>query len=115
MWEFLKNINSAGTTIILTTHYLEEAEHLCRNIGIINNGALVENTSMRALLRQLNLETFVLDLEKMDIISPPYWRRTGIAPSALLRITRAFRKRLPLTVARQDWVKNSAAPKWQRL
>jgi ABC-2 type transport system ATP-binding protein len=63
MWEFLKNINSAGTTIILTTHYLEEAEHLCRNIGIINNGALVENTLMRALLRQLNLETFVLDLE----------------------------------------------------
>ena len=63
MWDFLKNINTAGTTIILTTHYLEEAEHLCRNIGIINHGALVENTSMRALLRQLNLETYVLDLE----------------------------------------------------
>ena len=63
MWDFLKNINSAGTTIILTTHYLEEAEHLCRNIGIINHGTLVENTSMRALLRQLNLETYVLDLE----------------------------------------------------
>ena len=63
MWDFLKNINAAGTTIILTTHYLEEAEHLCRNIGIINHGTLVENTSMRALLRQLNLETYVLDLE----------------------------------------------------
>ena len=63
MWDFLKNINSAGTTIILTTHYLEEAEHICRNIGIINHGTLVENTSMRALLRQLNLETYVLDLE----------------------------------------------------
>ena len=63
MWDFLKNINAAGTTILLTTHYLEEAEHLCRNIGIINHGTLVENTSMRALLRQLNLETYVLDLE----------------------------------------------------
>jgi ABC-2 type transport system ATP-binding protein len=63
MWDFLREINCAGTTIILTTHYLEEAEHLCRNIGIIDNGSLVENTSMRALLRQLHLETYVLDLE----------------------------------------------------
>ena len=63
MWDFLRQINRAGTTIILTTHYLEEAEHLCRNIGIIDNGSLVENTSMRALLRQLHLETYVLDLE----------------------------------------------------
>ncbi len=64
MWDFLRQINRAGTTIILTTHYLEEAEHLCRNIGIIDNGALVENTSMRNLLRQLHLETYVLDLER---------------------------------------------------
>ena len=63
MWDFLRQINRAGTTIILTTHYLEEAEHLCRNIGIIDSGSLVENTSMRALLRQLHLETYVLDLE----------------------------------------------------
>jgi ABC-2 type transport system ATP-binding protein len=63
MWDFLRQINQAGTTIILTTHYLEEAEHLCRNIGIIDSGSLVENTSMRALLRQLHLETYVLDLE----------------------------------------------------
>jgi len=63
MWDFLRQINHAGTTIILTTHYLEEAEHLCRNIGIIDSGALVENTSMRSLLRQLHLETYVLDLE----------------------------------------------------
>ena len=63
MWDFLREINRAGTTIILTTHYLEEAEHLCRNIGIIDSGSLVENTSMRALLRQLHLETYVLDLE----------------------------------------------------
>ena len=62
MWKFLREINSSGTTIILTTHYLEEAENLCRNIAIIDHGQLIENTSMRALLRQLHFETFVLDL-----------------------------------------------------
>lgn len=67
MWEFLTKINKAGTTIILTTHYLEEAENLCRNIAIIDHGKIVENTSMRALLRQLDTETFVLDLaSKVD-------------------------------------------------
>ena len=70
MWDFLRQINSAGTTIILTTHYLEEAESLCRNIGIINQGTLVENTSMRTLLRQLNVETFVLDLEQPLTVVP---------------------------------------------
>ncbi len=63
MWEFLKKINREGTTIILTTHYLEEAESLCRNIAIIDHGNLVENTDMKSLLRQLHRETFVLDLE----------------------------------------------------
>jgi ABC-2 type transport system ATP-binding protein len=62
MWEFLKRINAEGTTIILTTHYLEEAENLCRNIAIIDRGLLVENTSMKRLLQQLHYETFVLDL-----------------------------------------------------
>ncbi|VUD68959.1 Daunorubicin/doxorubicin resistance ATP-binding protein DrrA [Thalassocella blandensis] len=61
MWEFLKKINQAGTTIILTTHYLEEAEHLCRNIAIINHGEIVENTSVKSLLGQLNREVFILD------------------------------------------------------
>jgi len=61
MYEFLKEINDAGTTIILTTHYLEEAEALCRNIAIINHGNIIENTSMRALLQQLNKEVFILD------------------------------------------------------
>lgn len=61
MWEFLKEINAAGTTIILTTHYLEEAENLCRNVAIINHGELVENTTVKNLLKQLNTETFVLD------------------------------------------------------
>ena len=62
MWEFLKEINAQGTTIILTTHYLEEAESLCRNIGIIDHGRLIENTSMRELISRLQQETFVLDL-----------------------------------------------------
>ncbi|MEI8672620.1 ABC transporter ATP-binding protein [Vibrio sp. SA48] len=62
MWEFLKEINAQGITIILTTHYLEEAEMLCRNIGIINRGELIENTSMKDLLAKLQFETFILDL-----------------------------------------------------
>ncbi|SMY17262.1 ABC transporter ATP-binding protein [Photobacterium aquimaris] len=63
MWTFLQRINQEGVTIILTTHYLEEAEMLCRNIGIINHGELVEHTSMKALLSQLELETFILDID----------------------------------------------------
>lgn len=62
MWGFLKDLNDKGTTIILTTHYLEEAEMLCRNIGIIQHGELVENTSMKGLLSKLKSETFILDL-----------------------------------------------------
>lgn len=64
MWEFLRQINSDGTTIILTTHYLEEAENLCRNIAIIDAGQIIENTSMKQLINQLQLETFVLDLRQ---------------------------------------------------
>ena len=63
MWDFLKEINSSGTTIILTTHYLEEAEQLCRNIGIIDHGEIVVDTSMKELLRKLDVQGFVLDLE----------------------------------------------------
>ena len=63
MWEFLKEINNNGTTIILTTHYLEEAEQLCRNIGIIDHGEIIADTSMRDLLRKLDVQGFVLDLE----------------------------------------------------
>ena len=61
MWDFLRRINAQGTTIILTTHYLEEAEALCRHIAIINHGRIVENTSMKELLRQLDREVFILD------------------------------------------------------
>jgi ABC-2 type transport system ATP-binding protein len=61
MWEFLRDINAQGTTIILTTHYLEEAESLCRNIAIIDRGRVIENTSIKALLKRLHKEHFILD------------------------------------------------------
>jgi ABC-2 type transport system ATP-binding protein len=66
MWEFLQELNEQGLTIILTTHYLEEAEMLCRNIAIIDKGVIGENTDMKSLLAKLNVETFVLDTEQFD-------------------------------------------------
>jgi len=60
MWDFLQEINEQGTTIILTTHYLEEAEHLCRDIAIIDEGSIVENTSMSSFLQQLETERLIL-------------------------------------------------------
>ena len=62
MWDFLEQINDQGTTIILTTHYLEEAERMCRNVAIIDEGDIILNSSMKRLLKQLNNETFVLYL-----------------------------------------------------
>ncbi|BBP75580.1 MULTISPECIES: ABC transporter ATP-binding protein [Pseudomonas] len=70
MWTFLTELNEKGITIILTTHYLEEAEQLCRNIGIIDHGTIVENTSMRQLLSQLHVETFLLDLKHAQTVAP---------------------------------------------
>ncbi len=70
MWEFLKQINAQGVTIILTTHYLEEAEMLCRHIGIIQRGELIENTTMKSLLGKLHVETFVLDVDGNAPIAP---------------------------------------------
>jgi ABC-2 type transport system ATP-binding protein len=70
MWTFLTELNKKGITIILTTHYLEEAEQLCRNIGIIDHGTIVENTSMKQLLSQLHVETFLLDI-KNTLTSAP--------------------------------------------
>lgn len=63
MWEFLKELNKQGITIILTTHYLEEAEMLCRNIAIIDKGIIVKNTNMKSLLSTLTVETFILDID----------------------------------------------------
>lgn len=67
MWDFLKDINGQGITIILTTHYLEEAEMLCRNIGIIDKGQLIENTSMKNLLSKVTAEEFILDLDTQGV------------------------------------------------
>lgn len=78
MWEFLTRINKQGVTIILTTHYLEEAEVLCRNIGIIDKGQIIENTTMKSLLGKLNIETFVLDIAENG--------RTPVIESATMRI-----------------------------
>ncbi|MBX2808594.1 MAG: ABC transporter ATP-binding protein [Cellvibrionaceae bacterium] len=64
MWQFLQAINAQGTTIILTTHYLEEAENLCRNLAIIDKGGIIENTSMRKLLQRLDKEVFVFDVQQ---------------------------------------------------
>ncbi len=70
MWEFLREINARGTTIILTTHYLEEAETLCRNIAIINGGRIVERDRMSSLLRRLHVATFVLNLRDSIAAAP---------------------------------------------
>jgi ABC-2 type transport system ATP-binding protein len=70
MWDFLRQINEAGTTIILTTHYLEEAETLCRNIAIINKGEIVERDGMDNLLRRLHTETFIFDLRQPQAAVP---------------------------------------------
>ena len=70
MWDFLKKVNQAGTTIILTTHYLEEAENLCRNIAIINKGEIIKNTSMSSLLGELDKECFILYLKNECEFAP---------------------------------------------
>lgn len=64
MWSFLNQLNSAGTTIILTTHYLEEAENMCKNIAILDNGEVIENSNMKQLLSHLQTERLVFDLKE---------------------------------------------------
>jgi len=70
MWQFLREINQQGTTIILTTHYLEEAESLCRNVAIIDKGNIVENTSVKKLLQRLDKEVFIFDLQDELKLAP---------------------------------------------
>jgi ABC-2 type transport system ATP-binding protein len=77
MWDFLREINRRGTTIILTTHYLEEAESLCRSIAIIDRGLIIEDTKMKALLNKLHVETFVLDL-RTAVHEPPHLPGYGV-------------------------------------
>ncbi len=64
LWKFLTKLNQQGTTIILTTHYLEEAEHLCKNVAIIDHGEIIENENMKVLINRLNVQTLVLDISK---------------------------------------------------
>jgi len=71
MWDFLRNINDEGTTIILTTHYLEEAESLCRNVAIIEGGRIIERDTMPNVLRKLQAETFVFNLSEPRAAPPP--------------------------------------------
>jgi len=80
LWDFLLEINQLGTTIILTTHYLEEAENLCRNIAIIDEGEIIENTSMNALLKQIDDQVFII--ETAETI-PQDFRLTGYAVHGL--------------------------------
>ena len=69
MWDFLTRINAEGTTIVLTTHYLEEAEQLCKNIAIIDKGLILENTSMKALLQSLHHQTFLFNtMDAIDVL-----------------------------------------------
>jgi ABC-2 type transport system ATP-binding protein len=70
MWSFMRNINAAGTTIILTTHYLEEAENLCRHVAIIDKGRIIENDRMSRVLRKLQSEVFVLNLRHPITAAP---------------------------------------------
>jgi ABC-2 type transport system ATP-binding protein len=70
LWAFLTELNQQGTTIILTTHYLEEAEHLCKNVAIINHGEIIEHAPMKSLINRLHVQTLVLDLIKPIEISP---------------------------------------------
>jgi ABC-2 type transport system ATP-binding protein len=70
MWQYLREVNRRGTTIILTTHYLEEAEQLCRNVAIIDHGRIIENTSIKALINKLDRETLILDLQQ-PLQQPP--------------------------------------------
>jgi ABC-2 type transport system ATP-binding protein len=91
MWTFLREANARGTTIILTTHYLEEAENLCRNIAIIDHGEIVENTSMKRLLSKLDRETVVLDVaEELDAAPelPGYQVRLADATTLEAEISR---------------------------
>jgi ABC-2 type transport system ATP-binding protein len=88
MWSFLEDINRQGTTIILTTHYLEEAERLCRNIAIIDKGRIVKNTSIKNLIKQLNKETFILDLKgEIEDIKPIEGYPLNIVDSSTVEVS----------------------------
>lgn len=89
MWDFLEELNTQGRTIILTTHYLEEAEQLCNRIGIIHNGKIVENTSKRELLRKLDKETFLFDTgNPVTTVSPLENAEFSVVDETTLEVTK---------------------------
>ena len=77
-WRFLRKLNENGTTIILTTHYLEEAEHLCKNVAIIDHGEIIEHANMKSLINRLNIQTMILDIvqpmDKLPVLEGYTWR-----------------------------------------
>lgn len=93
MWGFLEELNASGTTIVLTTHYLEEAERLCRNVGIINHGEIVYQNSMQALLAELEYEVFIFDIVPCAL---------DMASFSDMQVLRLDEGRLQLTVYRQE-------------
>jgi ABC-2 type transport system ATP-binding protein len=101
MWDFMEEINQQGTTIILTTHYLEEAERMCRNIAIIDEGNIIQNSSMKALLKTLNSETFVFYLES-DLESPPVLKD---CPATVLVDSHTLEVEVPETCSLNDIIR----------
>lgn len=78
LWEFLRELNQQGTTIILTTHYLEEAEHLCKNVAIIDHGEIIAHADMKSLINRLHIQTLILDLTEplqTELVLPDYPHR----------------------------------------
>ncbi len=78
LWRFLRKLNESGTTIILTTHYLEEAEHLCKNVAIIDHGEIIEHSNMKTLINRLNIQTMILDtdqpIHQLPVLEDYTWR-----------------------------------------
>jgi len=97
MWEFLVQLNKGGKTIILTTHYLEEAELLCNKIAIINDGKIVENTDKKELLKKLNKESFLLELkDPVDFVKPLQQTEFRVVEETILEVT--ILNHLPISV-----------------
>jgi len=87
MWEFLTRTNAEGTTIILTTHYLEEAEQLCKSIAIIDKGEIIKNTSMKALLQTLHHQTFIFNTEnRIDTLPDLYPFKPSLVDSNTIEL-----------------------------
>ena len=101
MWDFMEEINQQGTTIILTTHYLEEAERMCRNIAIIDEGNIIQNSSMKSLLKTLNSETFIFYLES-DLNAPPVLKD---CPETVLIDSHTLEVEVPETCSLNDVIR----------